>query len=46
MITFQESMYSTVEGEDGVEVCVSLPGGSGTKIGRITTESGSATGEY
>ncbi len=45
MISFEESTYSSVEGEDGVEVCLRVPGGRGTRRGLFTTESGTATGK-
>ncbi|XP_064384002.1 uncharacterized protein LOC135332992 [Halichondria panicea] len=42
VITFEESVYSSFEGESGVEVCLRLPSGRGTMRGLLVTESGSA----
>ena len=41
---FEESVYSSVEGEKGVEVCLLLPSGRGTMRGLLMTESGTALG--
>lgn len=45
VISFEESTYSSMEGESGVEVCLRLSDGRGTRRGLFTTESGTATGD-